>query len=141
MEKGNLTNCSKLIDKLRNSNEIQQIHSLSLDISDQNCKDGLNEIMNKIADRLTFNYRGTLLYACSVYDCSDYFSIIISNIILGPYETAVEAYNLIIDNIDYKKITQEHLKESIKRLCTSNDELDHIEIIEETINFLKKKQK
>jgi|GEM_PF-3730666 len=140
MEKRIFINCTKLIHELKHTNEIQQIHSLALDISDEKCENGLIEIMNKITDNLTFNYRGTLFYACSVYDCSDYFSIIISNIILGPYETAIEAYNLVLGNIDYRKISKDTLRDSIQKMSIFNSELDHVEIIEETVNFLKIKR-
>ncbi len=138
MEKEDLTNCDKLICELKKCNEIQQIHSLSLEISAKKCKDGLAEIMNKISDKLTLNYRGTLLYACSEYDCSEYFSVIISNLILGSYEASIEAYNLIIENIDYNRLKLQEIEEAINKLAVYDKNSENTEIIKETIKFLKK---
>lgn len=132
-----MNKCEELIGLLRNSNNIEEIHSLSLDISDLNCENGLNAIMSKISQSLTTNYRGTLFYSCSVYDCSDYFLQLISNVISESYESTIEIYNLIIENIDYKKIKKQDLEDAIKLLENSNSKTDHHEIIEEIINFLK----
>ena len=131
-------NCKDLVLRLSASKDIKEIHSLSLEISDRLCLEGLHEIMIKIRDESTLNYRGTLLYACSTFDCTIYFSTIIKTLISGGYEASIEAYNLLIENVDYKNVNQLDISMAIRDLkrFQGDSRLENVEIIQAALELL-----
>ena len=64
------------------------------------------KLFARIAQPATRGHRSTLLYCCSMADCSDYFELLITILVSDAYGAAVEAGALLLENIDHVRKEQ-----------------------------------
>ena len=70
------------IIKILEENPNQKVkHKAALLLHDSLDQRALEPLINEIKNPLNNNYRGTLVYACEAFDCSDYLELFVDLII------------------------------------------------------------
>jgi hypothetical protein len=85
----------KLIDTAMSFDVLDKAALLAFDKRELSLVENL---FQRIAQPYTQGHRDTLLYCCSMSDCSEYFPMLIEIAIQDKYSAAVEAAELIMNN-------------------------------------------
>jgi len=132
IDRGMIPDLIELLGKTPNQIIKHKVALLLHDLKDDRAIEPLIDEISKLSNK---NYRGTLVYACEAFDCSDYLELFIDLIINDSNEVATTSV-MVIENMR-EKFDSEILSKQILKLekALSNDS-DNYESIEEAKDFL-----
>ncbi|MEM0940167.1 MAG: hypothetical protein AAGI25_10325 [Bacteroidota bacterium] len=130
---------AQLILILENVNSIELKHKTALRLHDIGDLSALSALVKEIQKDDNKNYRGTLVYSCGAFDCSEYLDFFINLIINDSTEVAMTAV-LIIEEMERLKkdqITKE--LDRLDKILDQQKENHNKEFLEEVIQILRNK--
>lgn len=86
---------SDLLIKALKSQESSVRDSAAIELMDLGEVRAVEPLIQAIQVPESVNHRGTLVYALSAFDCSNYLSLLVELVLTGNYEVAAGAFSII----------------------------------------------